>query len=83
MLRQKANLQIKLSLVADVSHSDEVLAAVQQLVDREGGLDIVVANAGINGVWAPIDEITPDESGTTIAVNLRGTYPRFIIPCRI
>ena len=37
-------------------------------------LDIVVANAGINGVWAPIESLTPDEWDKTITVNLRGTY---------
>ena len=34
----------------------------------------MVANAGIHGVWAPIDDLTPDEWEQTIAVNLRGTY---------
>lgn len=48
--------------------------AVAQLTDTFGGLDIVVANAGINGVWAPIDDLKPDEWDKTIAVNLRGTY---------
>ena len=44
-------------LVADVSDSAAVAGAVQQFVQECGGLDIVFANAGINGVWAPIDEI--------------------------
>ena len=37
-------------------------------------LDIVFANAGINGVWAPIDELQPEEWDRTINTNLRGTY---------
>lgn len=61
-------------LVADVSDEASVAQAVQQLVQECGGLDIVFANAGINGVWAPIDEIKPDEWDKTIAVNLRGTF---------
>jgi NAD(P)-dependent dehydrogenase (short-subunit alcohol dehydrogenase family) len=48
--------------------------AIDRLVQEQGGLDIVFANAGINGVWAPIDEIKPEEWDKTIAVNLRGTY---------
>ncbi|HSN12776.1 MAG TPA: SDR family NAD(P)-dependent oxidoreductase [Propionibacteriaceae bacterium] len=52
--------------------------AVQQLYDevsqRTGTLDVVVANAGINGVWAPIDELTPEEWSHTISVNLTGTF---------
>ena len=61
-------------LVADVSDADAMAQAITRLTDAEGGLDIVLANAGINGVWAPIDEIAPDEWDKTISVNLRGTY---------
>lgn len=61
-------------LVADVSKADQMQAAVQKLVDRFGRLDIAFANAGINGVWAPIDEITPEEFDKTMNVNLRGTF---------
>jgi NAD(P)-dependent dehydrogenase (short-subunit alcohol dehydrogenase family) len=34
----------------------------------------VLVNAGINGMWAPIEEMTPAEWDTTIRVNLRGSY---------
>ena len=63
-----------LVLQADVSHEDEMRAAVARLIDHAGRLDIVVANAGINGVWAPIDDLRPAEWDQTMAVNLRGTY---------
>ena len=63
-----------LSLAADISDEASMRAAVEQLVDTFGGLDIVIANAGINGVWAPIDDLTPAEWDETIAVNLRGTF---------
>lgn len=63
-----------LPLVADVTEEASMRAAVAQLADAFGGLDIVVANAGINGVWAPIDDLKPEEWDETIAVNLRGTY---------
>jgi len=58
----------------DVSKADDVRRAVEQTVEKFGRLDIVVANAGINGVWAPIDELEPAEFDKTIAINLRGTY---------
>lgn len=61
-------------LVADVSSSEAMAAAVARLVSGYGRLDGIFANAGINGVWAPIDEIRPEEWDRTIAVNLRGTY---------
>lgn len=63
-----------LPLVADVSVEDQVKAAVADLVRAYGRLDHVFANAGINGVWAPIDELGPDEWDRTINTNLRGTY---------
>ncbi len=44
-----------LSLGADVTDPAEVEQAVRQLDERWGQLDVVFANAGINGVWAPID----------------------------
>ena len=59
---------------ADVSQSEEVKQSVQAIIERWKQLDFVCANAGTNGTWAPIDELTPDEWSTTIAVNLTGTY---------
>jgi NAD(P)-dependent dehydrogenase (short-subunit alcohol dehydrogenase family) len=61
-------------LVADVADAAAMEQAVGQLVSQYGRLDIVFANAGINGVWAPIDEIQPDEWDRTINTNLRGAY---------
>lgn len=59
---------------ADISDEHELGAAVEDVVRHFGGLDVVVANAGVNGTWAPIEDITPDEWDETIAINLRGTY---------
>lgn len=61
-------------LVADVADAPAMKAAVRQLAEAYGRLDVVFANAGINGVWAPIDELAPDEWDRTVAINLRGTY---------
>lgn len=61
-------------LLADVSKDDEMARAVDHLLDVRKSLHIVVANAGINGIWAPIDDLRPDEFDETIAINLRGTY---------
>lgn len=61
-------------LKADISDAEDMRIAIEQLCQARGHLDIVVANAGINGVWAPIDDLQPYEWDRTIAVNLRGTY---------
>jgi NAD(P)-dependent dehydrogenase (short-subunit alcohol dehydrogenase family) len=61
-------------LIADISQPEEMQQVVEQIVDKWGRLDIVFANAGINGVWAPIDELTPEEWDKTININLKGTF---------
>lgn len=77
---QQAAEQIKsqggqsLVLEADISQPQEMQAAVQRLVDAWGRLDIVFANAGINGVWAPLEELEPDEWDKTMDINLKGTF---------
>lgn len=65
------------ALVADVTSPEQMQAAVEKLIATWGKLDIAFANAGINGVWAPIDEIDPTEWEQTIATNLRGTFLTF------
>ncbi len=61
-------------LVADVSDHPAMKEAVDRLIAERHALNVVVANAGINGIWAPIDDLKPEEFDKTIAVNLRGTY---------
>ena len=62
------------ALRADVSQATEMQQAVETLAQRWQCIDIVFANAGINGVWAPIEEITPDEWDQTHAINMKGTF---------
>jgi NAD(P)-dependent dehydrogenase (short-subunit alcohol dehydrogenase family) len=66
----------------DVSRPEQVKHAIEETVKRFGGLNIVFANAGINGVWTPIEELKPEEWDKTLAVNLKGTYltVHFAIP---
>ena len=60
--------------VADVSVVDEIRRATDETAAEWGRLDVVFANAGINGVWAPLDELEPEEWDRTLATNLRGTF---------
>jgi len=70
------------ALPADVSQADEVKASIERLVEHWGRLDIVFANAGINGLWAPIDEIEPEEWDEVVDINLKGTFltVRYAVP---
>jgi NAD(P)-dependent dehydrogenase (short-subunit alcohol dehydrogenase family) len=61
-------------LPCDVSRPAEVERAVAQTAEEFGRLDIVFANAGINGVWTPIEELKPEEWDRTLNINLKGTY---------
>jgi NAD(P)-dependent dehydrogenase (short-subunit alcohol dehydrogenase family) len=63
-----------LPLTADIADAAALKQGVDELTNRYGRLDIVVANAGINGVWAPIDELQPEEWDRTINIDLRGTF---------
>ena len=61
-------------LVADVSKSNQVEAAVKQVIDHWGRLDIVLANAGIDGTMGPITEITAEDYDEIMDINLKGTF---------
>jgi NAD(P)-dependent dehydrogenase (short-subunit alcohol dehydrogenase family) len=63
-----------ISVVADISKPEDMQKAVQRVIDQWGRLEIVFANAGINGVWAPIEDLTPEEWQKTININLNGTF---------
>lgn len=63
-----------LEIQADVSQPHEMQQAIAAVEKEWGRLDIVFANAGINGVWAPLEELQPEEWETTLRVNLTGTY---------
>lgn len=58
----------------DVTDEAGMAGIVDQVDEWFGRLDVVLANAGINGVWAPLDELTVDEWRTTIDTNLTGTF---------
>ncbi len=61
-------------VVADISQPDQMQQAFNEVADRWGRLDIVFANAGINGKWAPIEELQPEDWDQTLDINLKGTF---------
>lgn len=69
-------------VTADVGDETEMTAAFADISARWGHLDILVANAGVNGVWAPLEQLQIEEWDQTIRINLRGTYltTRFSLP---
>lgn len=61
-------------VVADVSQPEANERMVRQAVERFGGLDIFVANAGVEGVSTPIEDYPIEMFDQVIAVNLRGVF---------
>lgn len=59
---------------ADVSDPEQMKAVVNGIEERWGRLDIVFANAGVNGVWAPLEELPVEEWDRTMDINLKGTF---------
>ncbi|OIK04420.1 SDR family NAD(P)-dependent oxidoreductase [Bacillus sp. MUM 13] len=59
---------------ADVSVPEQMEHAFHRTNEEFGSIDFVFANAGINGVIAPIEDISADDFDTTIHTNLRGTF---------
>ncbi|GAB3757207.1 SDR family oxidoreductase [Spirosoma pomorum] len=63
-----------IAVTADISVPEQMEQLYAKTESEFGRLDIVFANAGINGVWAPIEDLTPDEWSKTVNVNLNGTF---------
>ena len=61
-----------LGVACDVADASSVDAAVASAVDAFGGLDLVVANAGM-GAYGPFLELAPEHLEQMIDVNLKGT----------
>ena len=63
-----------ITVTCDVSDEDSVRSAIATTVETWGRLDVVVANAGVNGTWAGIDELAVEEFRSTLDINLVGTF---------
>jgi NAD(P)-dependent dehydrogenase (short-subunit alcohol dehydrogenase family) len=59
---------------ADVTDPDGLADVVSSAATDLGGLDGVFANAGINGMQAPLTSLRPDEWRQTLAVCLDGVF---------
>jgi NAD(P)-dependent dehydrogenase (short-subunit alcohol dehydrogenase family) len=62
-----------LTVVADVRELSAMQAAADKAVERFGGIDIVMANAGI-GAFGSVLEIDPEAFKTVVDVNLMGVF---------
>jgi NAD(P)-dependent dehydrogenase (short-subunit alcohol dehydrogenase family) len=58
----------------DVRDEDQVVAAVEETVARFGGLDFVISNAGILGMYQPSWEIPTVDWRASLETNLTGQW---------
>jgi NAD(P)-dependent dehydrogenase (short-subunit alcohol dehydrogenase family) len=61
-------------VVADVTDSGQVKAAVAHAAETLGELDIIISNAGIFGVIAPVADYPEDVFDQVLAVHVRGSF---------
>ncbi len=62
------------AFAAELAEPESVAALFDTVRQRWDRLDVVVANAGINGVWAPLGELSVEDWNQTLSVNLTGTF---------
>ena len=60
--------------IADSTDEAATAAAVAKTVERFGGHDILIANAGTEGVLKPIEALTVDDFNDTLQTNVIGVW---------
>ena len=60
--------------ISDAADEAGMAAAVAATVDRFGGLDILIANAGTEGVLKPIEALSVEEFEDTMRTNVTGVW---------
>ncbi|KAF7968381.1 hypothetical protein HWV62_30877 [Athelia sp. TMB] len=61
-------------VIADVTQEDQVKEMVDTTVKNLGGLDVMVANAGIVQFGIPLTEVTAEDFERIFAVNVKGVF---------
>jgi len=62
-----------IGIVADVRNHTQVESLFELTVSEFGGVDILVNNAGI-GIFAPVEEMTPEDFRAVLETNIFGVY---------
>lgn len=73
---------VAITAKVDVADSTQLQQAYKQVLEKYGQLDIVFANAGINGTLSPIEHLPEEDWDQTLGTNAKGTFltVKFAIP---
>ena len=68
--------------VADVTQPEQTQVYINEAVHRWGGIDVLLANAGIEGTLSPITEYPVEMFDRVMAVNVRGVWLgiKYVVP---
>jgi NAD(P)-dependent dehydrogenase (short-subunit alcohol dehydrogenase family) len=61
-------------MVADVSSESDTVRYVGMCLERFGGVDVLFANAGVEGTVAPIVDLPVEALDRVLAINVRGPF---------
>lgn len=66
----------------DIAKPEMVENAINTVAERAGRIDVVFANAGVNGKMAPIETMEIEDWDQTMCINMRGTFAtvKYAIP---
>ena len=70
------------TIQTNVAHDADVAAMVQSTIDAFGQIDILINNAGVTHLPAPMEEVTEDDFDKVFAVNCKSVYltAKYIVP---
>ncbi|HMF55882.1 MAG TPA: SDR family NAD(P)-dependent oxidoreductase, partial [Pyrinomonadaceae bacterium] len=60
-------------VVCDVRDYEQVKALFEHAISEFGGVDVLINNAGI-GIFAPVEEISPEDFRAVLETNLFGVF---------
>lgn len=70
------------TIQTNVAHDADVAAMVQSTIDAFGQSDILINNAGVTHLPAPMEEVTEEDFDKVFAVNCKSVYltAKYIVP---
>jgi 3-oxoacyl-[acyl-carrier protein] reductase len=70
------------AIQTNVARDADVAAMVQSTIDAFGQIDILINNAGVTHLPAPMEEVTEDDFDKVFAVNCKSVYltAKYIVP---